>query len=150
MSELPMLDLPLVKYIEFLTATFQGKRGKKIFDHSKLLPWICNNRLKGLQNCSDVFIVNFFTQMSLELQNLNEKERLTKSKQLLMDEGFKDVKNLNLHYWKYAYTSNQNNTDHVFNKDMNLGVCGDSFSIGKVDGAIKSSNKVCQKILSTF
>ena len=150
MSELPMLDLPVAKYMEFLTATFQGKRGKKIFDHSKLLPWICNNKRKGLQNQSDVFTVNFFNQMSLKLQNLNKKERLAKSKQLLMDEGFKDVKNLNLHYWKYAYTSNQNNIDHVFNTDMKLGVCGDSFSIGKVDGAIKSSNKVYQKMLSTF
>ena len=66
-----------------------------------------------------------------------------------MDEGFKDVKHLNQYYGN-MHTLLIRIISIMFLIDMKLGVCGDSFSIGKVDGAIKSSNKVCQKILSTF
>ena len=68
---------------------------------------------------------------------------------ILNHNGFDGIKNLAIHYWKHAFANKQDNTNHLFDEDIQIGICGDSFSIGKVDGAIISSNRVYQKLLSS-
>ena len=62
--------------------------------------------------------------------------------------GVCNIKNLSIHYWKHAFSIKQDNVSHFFDKNTQLGICGDSFSAGQVDGAIVSSNEVYRKILS--
>ena len=149
-SKISTSELPNVKFKEFFTTTFEGSRGneKKTFSQSKSFPWICNNTLKGLLNTSDTFTVNLNSKMSKKYLQLDPKERTSVLQGLLKENGFKNIKYLSLHYWKYAYSSKQNNIDHIFDENINLGICGDSFHMGKVDGAIQSSHKVYQDILS--
>ena len=145
-------ELPNVRYKDFFTATFEGERNnmKTVFDETVTLPWICNNTLKGLRNSNNIFTVNFSPKISSMHQKLDSKERILALRKLLEDNQFRKINHLSIHYWKYAYSSNQSNISHVFDKNINLGICGDSFSIGKVDGAIKSSDNIYHKILSTI
>ena len=64
--------------------------------------------------------------------------------------GFDKIENFSAHFWKYAFSLNQNNISHFYDEKIHLGICGDSFSIGQVDGAIISSGKVYNKILSNI
>ena len=151
-SKISTRELPNVKFKEFFTATFEGNSGKEknTLNQSKSFPWICNNTLKGLRNTSDVFTVNLFSKMSKKYHQLDSKQKTSALHRLLKENGFKQVKYLSLHYWKYAYSSKQNNISHTFDKKSNLGICGDSFSTGKVDGAIQSSHKLYQDLLSSI
>ena len=151
-SKISTRELPNVKFKEFFTATFEGNivKEKKTLNESKSFPWICNNTLKGLRNTSDVFTVNLFSKMNKKYHQLDSKQKTSALHKLLKENGFKHVKYLSLHYWKYAYSSKQNNISHIFDERINLGICGDSFSIGKVDGAVQSSDKVYQDLLQAF
>ena len=61
--------------------------------------------------------------------------------------GFNSYSNLSLHFWKYAFSKEQNNPSHFFDKDEMLGICGDSFSIGQADGAIVSANQTFSDLI---
>ena len=142
--------LPTSNYKEFFTATFLAHRAcsKKIFDNSDSLSWICNNKLKGLHNDENVYTVNFPSELSLDYKKLDVESRLKNMKKVLNFNSFNNVKNLNIHYWKHAFSVGQNHFSHFFDENKQLGICGDSFSVGQVDGAIISSNEVYRKILS--
>ncbi len=70
---------------------------------------------------------------------MSPEQKLETVKGLLNSSGFEKIKGLNVHYWRYAFADNQDNPDYFFDKSTGLGICGDSFSIGKVDGAVKSA-----------
>ena len=60
--------------------------------------------------------------------------------------GFKNFSFYNLHYWKYAFTEDQNNVSNYFNEENMLALCGDSFSVGQADGAVVSAQKTFEQI----
>ena len=62
-SLLDRYKLPKSNYEEFYTATFLANRAysKDIFDSSKSLSWICNNKLKGYL-MKKMFIQSIFHQ----------------------------------------------------------------------------------------
>ena len=64
----------------------------------------------------------------------------------MKNSSFEDVSHISVHYWKYAYTENQNNDDFYFDRKINMGICGDNFSVGKVDGAVKSASLLAGEI----
>ena len=143
--------LPKSNYEEFFTATFLANRAysKNIFDSSESLSWICNNKLKGLFNEKNIYTVNFSSEISLNYKKLDYDSRVNAMEKILNRNGFDGIKNLAIHYWKHAFANKQDNTSYIFDEDTQIGICGDSFSIGQVDGAIISSNKVYQKLLSS-
>mgnify|MGYP001330789504 CR=1 FL=1 len=151
-SNISTHELPNVEFEEFFTATFKGNSNnqKNAFNESKSFPWICNNTLKGLRNTSDIFTVNLSSKLSKKYHQIDPKQRTSVFQGLLKENGFKHVSHLSLHYWKYAYSSKQNNISHTFDENINLGICGDSFSTGKVDGAVQSSHKLYQDLLSSI
>ena len=149
-SGLSTFKLPRSNYNEFFSVTFTSNKSDKgnIVENSKSLPWICNNKLKGLHNDKNVYTVNFSSELSLSYQKLDIENREKSMRKVLHINGFDKIENFSTHFWKYAFSLNQNNISHFYDGNINLGICGDSFSIGQVDGAIISSDKVYHKILS--
>ena len=143
--------LPKSNYEQFFTATFLANRAysENIFDSSKSFSWICNNKLKGLFNEKNIYTVNFSPEISFDYKELDYESRLNAMEKILNRNGFDGIKNLASHYWKHAFSNKQDHISHFFDEDTQIGICGDSFSIGQVDGAIISSNKVYQKLLSS-
>ena len=135
-------ELPNPKYESFFTSTFQSNKqiSSDIIRSDINAPWICNNSQKGLLNNKNIFTINFSNDFSKKLLGLNQDQRHNMINQQLKHLGFNSYSNLSLHFWKYAYSKEQNNPSHFFDKDAMLGICGDSFSIGQADGAIISAN----------
>ena len=79
-----------------------------------------------------------------------QENREQSMRKVLNVNGFDKIENFSTHFWKYAFSLNQNNISHFYDKDIHLGICGDSFSVGQVDGAITSSDKIYFKILSNI
>lgn len=142
--------LPKVDYLDFHTCTFTSDKHtiEGVFSKSESFPWICNNSKKGLRNTADAFTANVNKDITQSLKNLSPEQKLEIVKELLSGSGFENIKGLNVHYWRYAFANNQDNTDYFFNKSTGLGVCGDSFSVGKVDGAVKSAELLCIQLLN--
>jgi len=135
--------LPNSKYQSFFTATLQNNKqiSSDIVRSDINAPWICNNSLKGLLNDKNIFTINFSNDFSKKLLVLNQDQRHDVIKKQLKHLGFNSYSNLSLHFWKYAFSKEQNNLSHFFDKDEMLGICGDSFSIGQADGAIVSASQ---------
>ena len=79
---------------------------------------------------------------------MSTEQKLEIVKGLLDSSGFENIKGLNVHYWRYAFADNQDNPDYFFDQSTGIGVCGDSFSVGKVDGAIKSAELLFFKLFN--
>ena len=105
--------------------------------------------MKGLFNEKNIYTVNFSSEISFDYKELDYESRVKAMGKVLNRNGFDGIRNLAIHYWKHAFANKQNHTSHLFDEDIQIGICGDSFSIGQTDGAIISSNKVYQKLLSS-
>ena len=140
-SEIESFNLPKVDYLDFHTCTFISDIHSidDVFNKNDLFPWICNNSKKGLRNTKNAFTANVNKDITERLKDLSTEQKLEIVEGLLSNSGFENIKGLNVHYWRYAFADNQDNPDYFFDKSTGLGFCGDSFSVGKVDGAIKSS-----------
>ena len=148
-----MIDsLPKSRYKNFYTSTFISRisQYKNIVNLNQDMPWICNNTLKGLRNKEVVYTVNFSDKISEDLAPLSSSDRKIKIKEILHNHEFTDVNHISSHYWKYAYNREQKNRNYIFDKKRNIGICGDSFSVGRVDGAVKSSELIFRKIISSL
>ena len=149
-SAVEVFNLPKVDYLDFHTCTFTSDK-HHIVDASsndEFFPWICNNSKKGLRNTVDAFTANVNKDITQRLKNLSPEQKLEIVGGLLNSSGFENVKGLNVHYWRYAFADNQDNPDYFFDKSTGLGVCGDSFSVGKVDGAVKSAKLLCIQLFN--
>jgi len=142
-------ELPNPKYESFFTSTFQSNKqiSSDIIRSEINAPWICNNSQKGLLNNKNIFTINFSNDFSNKLLGLNQDQRHNMINQQLKNLGFNSYSSLALHFWKYAFSKEQNNPSHFFDKDVMLGICGDSFSIGQADGAIISANKTFSDLI---
>ena len=146
-SEVEQFNLPKVDYLDFHTCTFVSDNHsvEGVYTENENFPWICNNSKKGLRNTRDAFTANVNKEISQSIKSSSPVRKLEKVKELLNNSGFVDIRGLNVHYWRYAFADNQDNPDYFFDESTGLGICGDSFSIGKVDGAIKSAELLfCQ------
>ena len=146
-SEVEKFNLPKVDYLDFHTCTFVSDNHsvEGVYSENENFPWICNNSKKGLRNTRDAFTANVNKEISQSIKSSSPVRKLEKVKELLNNSGFVDIRGLNVHYWRYAFADNQDNPDYFFDESTGLGICGDSFSIGKVDGAIKSAELLfCQ------
>lgn len=142
-------ELPNPKYESFFTSTFQSNKqiSSDIIRSEINAPWICNNSQKGLLNNKNIFTINFSNDFSNKLLGLNQDQRHNMINQQLKHLGFNSYSNLSLHFWKYAFSKEQNNPSHFFDKDEMLGICGDSFSVGQADGAIVSANQTFRDLI---
>jgi len=149
-SELESFNLPKVDYLDFHTCTFTSDKHRieGVFSKSESFPWICNNSKKGLRNTLDAFTANVNKDITQSLKNLSPEQKLEIVEGLLNSSGFENIKGLNVHYWRYAFADKQDNPDYSFDKSTGLGVCGDSFSVGKVDGAVKSAELLCIQLFN--
>ena len=149
-SAVETVNLPKVDYLDFHTCTFISDKHSivDVFSKNESFPWICNNSKKGLRNTLDAFTANVNKDITQSLKNLSPEQKLEIVEGLLNSSGFENIKGLNVHYWRYAFADNQDNPDYFFDKNTGLGVCGDSFSVGKVDGAIKSAELLCIQLFN--
>ena len=149
-SAVETVNFPKVDYLDFHTCTFISDKHSivDVFSKNESFPWICNNSKKGLRNSVDAFTANVNKDITLSLKNLSPEQKLDIVKGLLNSSGFENIKGLNVHYWRYAFADNQDNPDYFFDKSTGLGVCGDSFSVGKVDGAVKSAELLCIQLFN--
>ena len=140
-SAVEKFNLPKVDYLDFHTCTFTSNEHRidDVFSKNETFPWICNNSKKGLRNTKDAFTVNVNKGITQTIKNLSPEQKLEIVEELLNKFGFANIKGLNVHYWRYAFADKQDNPDYFFDESTGLGICGDSFSIGKVDGAVKSA-----------
>ena len=149
-SALENFILPKVDYLDFHTCTFISDKHsiEGVFSKNESFPWICNNSKKGLRNTVDVFTANVNKDITQSLKKLSSEQKLEIVEGLLNSSGFENLKGLNVHYWRYAFSDNQDNPDYFFDKSTGLGACGDSFSLGKVDGAVKSAELLCIQLIN--
>ena len=151
-SNLAIPDLPTATYKSFYTITFQNIEAisSKPVLKNDFAPWICNNLLKGLSIDQNTFTVNVNEELSNTLLNIEDNKKHELINIHLKESGFKNFSFYNLHYWKYAFTEDQNNIANYFNEDNMLALCGDSFSIGQADGAVVSAQKTFEQIRNIF
>jgi predicted NAD/FAD-dependent oxidoreductase len=147
--EINYKNIPLIDYKSFFTITFisNSKNHNIISNPNENFSWICNNTLKGLRNKSNVLTVNtstFLTKKLLELKKNQIKIRIEKKLRMM---GMNNLINLSIHFWKYAYSDNASEIDNYWDSQFNLGLCGDSFGMGKIDGAITSADSLVKKII---
>ena len=149
-SALENIILPKVDYLDFHTCTFTSDKHKieAVFSKNGSFPWICNNSKKGLRNTVDAFTANVNKGITESLINLSHEQKLEIVEGLLNSSGFENIKGLSVHYWKYAFADNQDNPDYFFDESTGLGICGDSFSIGKFDGAVKSAELLFSQLFN--
>ena len=135
-------------YKSFFTATFQSKfhTNTDLICSNSSFPWVCNNTMKGLRNTANIFTVNTSDELTNQIKSKSMDERCTIIKNRLKNSFFKDVSHISVHFWKYAYTENHNNDEFYFDRKTNMGICGDNFSVGKVDGAVKSASLLAEEI----
>ena len=149
-SALENIILPKVDYLDFHTCTFTSDKHRivDVSSNDEFFPWICNNSKKGLRNTVDAFTANVNKGITESLINLSHEQKLEIVEGLLNSSGFENIKGLSVHYWKYAFADNQDNPDYFFDESTGLGICGDSFSIGKVDGAVKSAELLFSQLFN--
>ena len=151
-SDLAIPDLPTANYKSFYTITFQNMEAisPKPVVKNDFAPWICNNLLKGLSIDQNTFTVNVNEKLSNTLLKIEDNKKHELINRHLKESGFKNFSFYNLHYWKFAFTEDQNNTSNYFNDDNMLALCGDSFSVGQADGAVVSAQKTFEQIRDVF
>ena len=94
-------------------------------------------------------VEDIINNKSQELFKMNNNDRINRIHSDMENIGFLNIKNLGIHFWKYGFSNNQNNPSHYYDKNLKIGLCGDSFSIGKVDGSIISADVLSKKILGS-
>ena len=142
-------QLPNVEYSSFYTSTFVSNvhHLEEIIGSDDTFSWICNNKKKGLRNLNNVFTVNTSEIITRRLVEKRDPEKKDFIAGKINEAGFNSIVKLNIHFWKYAFSSNQNNIDYIFNSDTGLGICGDSFSVGRVDGAVTSAELLSGELI---
>ena len=147
-----LVQVPNVEYSSFYTSTFISNvhHLEEIIGSDDTFSWICNNKKKGLRNLNNIFTVNTSEKITKRLVKIENSERKDFIVGRINDVGFNSISKLNIHFWKYAFSSNQNNIDYIFNSDTGLGICGDSFSVGRVDGAIRSAELLSRELVRFF
>ena len=96
---------------------------------------------------NNVFTVNTSEIITRRLVEKADPEKKDFIAGKINEAGFNSIVKLNIHFWKYAFSSNQNNIDYIFNSDTGLGICGDSFSVGRVDGAVTSAELLSGELI---
>ena len=151
-SNINHLPLPKSNYNSFHSITFSTskKLNDKIVHFEKDYPWICSNNGKGILNDNFIYTVNTSNDKSLELFKMNASDRKVKILSDMKNIGFSSIDNLGIHFWKYGFTYDQNNVNYIYDDNLKIGLCGDSFSIGKVDGSVISAYGLGNQIVSNF
>ena len=141
--------LPNVEYSSFYTSTFISNvhHLEQIISSDDMFSWICNNKKKGLRNLNNAFTVNTSETVTRILVKKEDSERKDIIAGKINEAGFNNILKFNIHFWKYAFSSNQNNIDYIFDSHTGLGICGDSFSVGRVDGAIRSAELMSRELI---
>ena len=94
-----------------------------------------------------IYTLSASENKSQELYKMNNIDQIIRIHSDMENIGFSRIENLEIHFWKYGFSNNQNNPSHFYDKNLKIGLCGDSFSVGKVDGSIISANELSKKIL---
>lgn len=151
-SNINHLLLPKANYNSFYSLTFSAskKLNDKILHFEKDYPWICSNNSKGILNDNFIYTVNTSDDKSQELLKMNTSDRKIKILSDMKNIGFSSIDYLGIHFWKYGFTYEQNNVNYIYDENLKIGLCGDSFSIGKVDGSVISANGLGNQIVSNF
>ena len=140
---------PQVNYHSFFTITCIDE----LIQNTVLSPtnsdfsWICNNTLKGIRNKKQVYTINtsnLFTNQLLSFDKKNIEIKIKKRLQLI---GINNPQKFSFHFWKYAYSDIGSNKQGYWNSNIGLGLCGDGFGLGKIDGALTSADFLSKQII---
>ena len=147
--ELNLSDLPQINYRSFFTITCVSESINRtiLSKPNKEFSWICNNTLKGLRNEKNIYTLNTSTLLTNQLINQKKDKIKILLKKKLELFGIENFQNLSIHFWKYAFSDSGSGIDNYLNNNLNLGLCGDGFGQGKVDGAITSADILVKNVI---
>ena len=142
-------DLPKLNYKSFFTIMCACDAINKniVSKPNEDFSWICNNTLKGLRNINNIYTINTSTSFTNQLMVQKKDQIIISIKKKLELFGIENLKNLSMHFWKYAYSEASSGIENYLNSKLKLGLCGDAFGKGKIDGAITSADSLVKKII---
>ncbi|MDB9854308.1 hypothetical protein OAC91_03645, partial [Candidatus Marinimicrobia bacterium] len=101
----------------------------------------------GIRNKKQVYTINtsnLFTNQLLSFDKKNIEIKIKKRLQLI---GINNPQKLSFHFWKYAYSDIGSSKPGYWNSNIGLGLCGDGFGLGKIDGALTSADFLSKQII---
>tara|TARA_E500000178_G_scaffold274015_1_gene272495 strand:- start:218 stop:1150 length:933 start_codon:yes stop_codon:yes gene_type:complete len=143
------LTTPKPKYRALYTCTFSSISDIEFMESTdhKDFSWIINNSKKGIHNSKSIYTVNSSDRLTKKLQILDKPNQINFVNKTLSNYGFKQINDLKIHYWKYAFTENKSPLEYSWNPKYGIGACGDGYGYGNTDGAITSAYKIINPIL---
>lgn len=142
-------DLPKIDYKSLFTIMYASSSLNRtiLSEPNEDFSWICNNTSKGLRNINNIYTINTSSSLTNKLMGQKKDKIKILLKKKLELFGMENLKNLSIHFWKYAYSDSSSGIETYFDSKHNLGLCGDAFGKGKVDGAITSADSLVKKII---
>jgi len=120
------------------------------FINQGIFSWIARSSSKPKRQSGEAWIAHATTQWSVAHENFTKDE----AADLLASgftalTGFKPV-TVQTHLWRFARLGHATHHGHIFDHDLQLGLCGDWTSTEKVEGAWLSGQAVSQDIAKHF
>ena len=140
---------PKPKYRTLYTCTFSSISDIEFMESTdhKDFSWIINNTKKGIHNSKSIYTVNSSNRLTKKLQILDKPDQINLVNKTLSNYGFKQINDLKIHFWKYAFTESRSALKYSWNPEYGIGACGDGYGHGNIDGAITSAYQIKDPII---
>jgi len=122
---------------------------EKLFEENENIEKVINNSKKyGYEDFSS-YVIHCSNEYSTKL-NSHTKEEIFEMLKLSL--GVKEnqlIKEFTAitHLWKYAFAKSTLDIPYYFDKETNLGICGDYFNLNNVEGSYLSSSMLADKFI---
>ena len=143
------LTTPKPKYRALYTCTFSSISDIEFMESTdhRDFSWIINNTKKGIHNFKLIYTVNSSERLTKKLQILDKTDQISLIDKALSNYGFKQINDLKIHFWKYAFTKGKSPLEYSWNPEYGIGACGDGYGHGNIDGAITSAYQIKDPII---
>ena len=140
---------PKPKYRALYTFTFSSISDIEFMESTdhRDFSWIINNTKKGIHNSKSIYTVNSSERLTKKLQILDKTDQISLIDKALSNYGFKQISDLKIHFWKYAFTTGKSPLEYSWNPEYGIGACGDGYGHGNIDGAITSAYQIKDPII---
>lgn len=117
------------------------------FINQGIFSWIARSSSKPQRNSAEAWLAHATTEWSVEHENLSKDEAAP-----LLTAGFEALtgyrpQTFQTHLWRFARLGQASHHGHLFDHNLQLGLCGDWTSTEKVEGAWLSGQALARDIL---
>ena len=109
---------------------------------NSIISWISSNRSKPKREGGFTLLVNssnIWAQNNIDIHKSEVSKQLTLQLQKIINFKDSDIVHQNIHLWRYANAKFINGPLSLFEKNINLGICGDWLMSGRVEHAFLSA-----------